>query len=105
MTSDFLSYSLGATSAPRLRVFQDMPVDLELPRKGSKSTYGDFFSEISDDTDVSEGHIKSRRYSLVSQGSFGETFTSESAPLEDAEEDFSPARRTYYSHFVTELTQ
>lgn len=77
MNSDFLSYSLGTSVTPRLSVFQSIPVDFEKKSSGSKSSYSDFYSELSEETDMSVTYNKSRRYSITSQTSFGETFSPE----------------------------
>ena len=108
MSTDLISYSLGNSVTPRLQVFQNLPIDLEMKKKSSNaSQYSDYLSELSDDTDVSENMTKSRRYSMMSQGLEEEPFAPEVALHEDDsdEEDMSPTRKTFYCQLVNQLVQ
>jgi Zn-dependent peptidase ImmA (M78 family) len=65
------------------------------------SQFSDHLSEISEETDVSENMISSRRFSL---GSFDEQFAQEeTTTFDDSEEDVSPTRKNFYSQLVNQL--
>lgn len=102
--TDFLSYSLGATVTPRLKVFQNIPLEAEANRKGSDmSQYSDLFDDLSDETDVSDYISNSRRCSLMSFASESEdTLLSDEISNEDLEVE-SPKKVKFYNQFVTEL--
>ena len=92
MTSDFLSYSLCPSEAPRLKVFQEMPVEIEKRKMSSDcSQYGDLLFQCSDsETNTSLCHSDLRRDSIGSRASFSEPFLEDNSEVEEcfSEDEF-----------------